>query len=411
MALFIEANAMPPAPGPLVVGLSGGADSVALLALLCALGYRCLAVHCHFGLRGAEADRDLEHARSVAAALGAEFSSVRFDTRAEMARRGISAEMACRDLRYAHFARLMESSGAVATAVGHHAEDNAETLLLNLLRSSGLHGVRGMLPMSGTIMRPLLECTRAEILEYLQQRSLSYVTDSSNHSTDFTRNRLRLCVLPALYREFPGALAAITRSLAHLRGNEALYNGWLREQRPTLTLEQIRESAAPLTLMHELMSPLGFNSTQCADMLTAASGAEFTSPTHRAEIAHGRLVVTELGADTPLKPRLAWRRLSPQEFAPQPGRLYLDSSALLGSPQWELRPARTADRMRPYGMSRGSRLLSDIYTDARLTPGQKRAQWVLTRDGVILWAVGLRASAHFPVTPSTTEIIEIHEEI
>lgn len=400
---------LPPLNSPIVVGLSGGADSVALLAALRADGRRCVAVHCHFGLRGHEADRDLNHSREVALSLGAEFRSVRFDTRAEMKRRGISAEMACRDLRYAHFEQVRQSLGddRAVIAVAHHREDNIETLLLNLMRGAGIHGVRAMLPRQGHVVRPLLECTRAEIEQYLAERGLTYVTDSTNLECDFARNRLRNVVIPALTEAFPDAAAGMARSLQNLRRCEALYNSLL-PQNPTL--EQIKASAEPLTLLLETLAPHGFNAAQCADVLRADSGACFTSATgERLTINRGRLIFDDAAAEA-APPRLAHRRITPAEFHPCRGHLYLDASALLGDPQWQLRPWRQGDRITPYGM-RGSRLLSDVYASAKLPAALKSRRYVLTRNGEILWAVGLCASARFPVTERTTEIIEIYEEL
>ena len=395
------------AGGNLIDALSGGSDSVALLSLLRSLGRECVAVHCHFGLRGAEADRDLEFSRGMARRLGAEFVSVRFNTRAMMADRGISAEMACRDLRYAFFERVRREPHADFIAVAHHSDDNIETFFLNLLRGAGLHGLRGMLPKSGRIIRPLLGFSRRQILQYLQEQGLDYITDSTNAESDFARNRLRNDVLPVLYRHFPDASAAIARSIAHLRGYEALFDQF----RPRdLSLEEIRSSAAPSTLIHEQLAPAGFNSAQTEAMLTASSGSVFLSPTHRAEIDYGQLTVTPVDNGSARRPRLRGSVRPIAEFgAPQSGVLYLDSAAMEGSPRWELRPWRKGDRMRPFGM-KGSKLLSDLFASARLTAAQRRAQHVLTRNDVIIWAVGLRASAHFPVTARSTEYIEIHAE-
>jgi tRNA(Ile)-lysidine synthase len=405
---FIEREGLPKSGARLVVGLSGGADSVALLSALTALGYDCTAVHCHFGLRAAEeADRDLAHAEAVARQLGAGFRSVRFATRQYMTEHGVSAEMACRELRYDFFEQVRAEVGAEATAVAHHRDDNIETLFLNLLRGTGLHGVRAMLPRSGNVIRPMLECRRSEILEYLQQRGLTYVTDSTNAQNDFQRNRLRNVVLPTLYANFPGAADALTRSLANLRGNEALYNSLLPR---SASLDEVKRSAAPLTLLHELLSPLGFNSAQCADVLTAQSGSVFTS-------AHGVRLSVEYGEmrvlpadDADCAPRLEHRRLSPSEFKPQEGHLYLDAVAAVGNPTWELRRWAEGDRIRPFGMTEGSRLLSDVFATARIPAAERRRQWVLTRNGVILWAVGVRASAYFAVTENTNEIIDIYEK-
>lgn len=408
IAAFIASERMIPPGGKVVVGLSGGADSVALLALLSELGYACVALHCHFGLRDTEADRDLEHSRAIAARLGAEFHEIRFDTRAFMARHGLSAEMACRRLRYDEFERLRRDSGADVIAVGHHREDNIEGLFLALLRGAGLHGVKGMLPRRDRIVRPLLLTPRADLLEYLGVRNLSYVVDSTNLENDFQRNRLRNIVIPALMKEFPGAADALTDSLAHLRGCDALYTSLIPS--PGRSLSPVRASAAPVTLLHEWLMPYGFNETQCADMLRAASaGAEFVSPTHRLTLLpRDGFELTALADEIAVKPRLEGKILPrPSNFRPRSGVLYLDGTALDGNPVWQLRPWHPGDRIRPFGM-KGSRPVSDLLAEAGISASGRRRCFLLTRNETVLWIVGIRASAHFPVTEHSRKIIEIH---
>ncbi|MDE7335097.1 MAG: tRNA lysidine(34) synthetase TilS [Muribaculaceae bacterium] len=386
-----------------VVGLSGGADSAALLAVLCALGYSCLAVHCHFGLRGDEADRDLDHSRELARRFGAEFRSVRFQTAEYMAAHGVSAEMACRELRYDYFEQLRLETGAEAIAVGHHREDNIETFFLNLLRGSGIHGLRGMLPRRGCIIRPLLCVSKAEILDYLRETGIDYITDSSNLSNDFKRNRLRNSVLPLLEREFPGAADAIERSLANLRGNEALYNSLMPERRDSL------EGVSP-TLLHEWLAPMGFNSDQCEQILQSASGAVFRSMTHRLTLCPGgRYILEPLGAESS-RPRLSGRIVDrAADFLPRRGVLYLDADAVGNDARWELRPWKQGDRMRPFGM-KGTKLVSDLLAEAGVPASHRPQSYVLTLGGDIVWAVGVRASALYPVTENTKRIIEIRHE-
>lgn len=396
---FIDSHKLLPVGARVVTGLSGGADSVALLAVLSELGYECLAVHVNFGLRGAEADRDMNHARSVADALGAEFRAVRVDTHARMLLTGESVEMACRRLRYAEFDKAMADGGCDAIAVGHHREDNVETMVLNLLRGCGIHGVRAMLPRNGVIVRPLLETSKAQILDYVSERGLAYVIDSSNMVADVARNRLRLEVLPALTAAFPDAMERLSRSLANLRGCEQLYDSLLPPRGDSL------RGVSP-TLLREWLAPYGFNAAQCADMQSAAAGARFESKTHEVTVCpDGRYELTPLGATAP-KPQLRGRIVAREaNFKLRPGVLYLDASAARDA-DWQLRLWRDGDRMRPFGM-KGSRMVADVLADAGISATARRRSWVLLRNGVILWAVGIRASAHFPVTKHTTEIIEI----
>lgn len=393
-----------------IVGLSGGADSVTLLAILMELGYDCTAVHCHFGLRGEEADRDARFAGETAAGLGARFLLRSFDTRHYATGKGISIEMACRELRYAEFERIRCEMEAEAIAVAHHREDNIETMMLNLLRGSGLHGIKAMLPRRENIVRPLLPCSKQELLNYLEQRQLTYVTDSSNLTDDYKRNKLRNCVLPRLYEAFPEAAAQISKSLTNLRGCDALYTSLLPER--TNSLVDVRRSAAPTTLLHEWLAPYGFNSTVCTNILTAASGATFTSPTHRLTVCPGdKYELKALREKCSAKPQLVSRKIDHiKSITFNPKRLYLDASALEGTPRWELRQWQPGDMMSPYGM-KGRRMVSDILADMNVATTARPETWLLLRNGVILWIIGMRASSHFPITPNSKSAIEIYEEL
>ena len=208
--------------GDLVLAaLSGGPDSVCLLSVLVSLrkvlGIRLHAVHVHHGLRGAEADRDEAFCRELAARMDVPFDSIRVDVRTLVRERGLSEEEAARDLRYAAMQGLLEKisgAGSEASAgrpgvkagtvcgghiaVAHHADDQAETILLNLLRGSGLKGLTGMQPVRGDVIRPLLETGRAEILRYLEEKGLASCLDRTNLDNDYTRNYLRNEILPRM---------------------------------------------------------------------------------------------------------------------------------------------------------------------------------------------------------------------
>lgn len=404
---FIDAESLLTRGSRVIVGLSGGADSVALLAILTELGFECTAIHCHFGLRGDEADRDSSHAAMIARRLGATFREVRFDTIAHAQSRGISIEMACRELRYAEFERLRIEFEAEAIAVGHHQEDNIETMFLNLLRGCGLHGVRGMLPKNGYIIRPMLETSRSEIIEYLDKNSLPYVVDSTNLQNDYKRNRLRNLIIPAIAEAFPDAPKTLATSLRNLRECDKLYNHLLPPRSESL-------AGITPTLLHEWLQPFGFNASQCRDILTAETGAEFQTDSYILTIIPNcRYELKPINLPE-RKPNLKVRTFSASiPFKPQRGHLYLDSALIAEKADWELRLWREGDRIQPFGMN-GYRLASDVMRDCGISSTARRHTWVLTRNGELLWIVGHRASNHFAVTTKTAEITEIyiyHEEI
>lgn len=404
---FIQRESLLTQGSRVIVGLSGGADSVSLLSILTSLGYECIAVHCHFGLRGEEADHDAAHSESIASGLGIPFKLVKFNTQDYAKKHRLSIEMACRELRYHEFERLRQELDAEAIAVGHHREDNVETMLLNLLRGCGIHGVRGMLPSRDHIVRPLLETPRAELISYLEENNLDYVIDSSNLENDFKRNRLRNIIIPAILDAFPDALTSLSVSIKNLRECDELYSSLLPPRSDSL-------KGVSSTLLHEWLAPFGFNSAQCRDILSAETGAAFHSKTHYLTICSGNRY--ELGeiSEINTRPKLkveTYPALKP--FNPKNGHLYLDADALPHDMTFELTLWSEGDRMRPFGMN-GYRMVADVMNDCGISATARRSTWLLRLGNDILWIVGHRASALYPITDKTENITEIsidHENI
>ncbi|MDE5740357.1 MAG: tRNA lysidine(34) synthetase TilS, partial [Bacteroidaceae bacterium] len=188
---YIDANGLLKKGVRVVAGLSGGPDSVCLALMLQELGYEVVAAHANFHLRGEESMRDEAFAQTLAERRGWTWRKADFDTASIAQERKMSIEMAARELRYEWFARVKEETDAEAIAVGHHEEDNVETMLLNAVRGTGIRGLCGMQPRNGEIVRPLLCLTRKEILMYLKDRGQSYVTDHTNAEDVYARNKVR----------------------------------------------------------------------------------------------------------------------------------------------------------------------------------------------------------------------------
>lgn len=405
-----------------IVALSGGADSVAALAVLQQLGYQCVAAHCNFHLRGDESLRDQAAAEAVAERLGCECRVQHFNVPERSQATGESVEMACRSLRYEWFERLSRELSA-PVAVAHHREDRVETLLLNLLRGTGLAGLVSMPYRRDYIVRPLLDCSRGQIEAYCREQGLEWVDDSSNASTVYQRNKLRINVLPQLERDFPGALEAITRSIAHLSEDAAFFARAVERRMELYTtadgidLRRLAADADAKLLLFTTLQQEGFTRSQTEDMFTTAAGCggRFISRNGVTRcVDHGflRPAAAEVDDDAEYdllrlasiqQPvNLEVTRCNPEDFV-RPGR---DASVLLVDGEaadrcrWTLRHPRRGDRIRPFGMQ-GSRLLSDLFADAKYTEAQKRAAWVLTADQVPVWVLGLRTSADMPVTPES----------
>ena len=197
---FIAANSL--IPGEMewkgLVALSGGADSVCLLMICKRLNLNVEAVHCNFRLRGEESDRDEKFCEGLCEREGVPFHRVHFDTRTYAELHGVSIEMAARELRYDYFEQLRRSIQADAILVAHHRDDSVETVLMNLVRGTGIHGLQGIKPKNGNILRPLLCVGRKDIEEWLHTLGQDYVTDSTNLEDDVVRNKIRLNVIPLL---------------------------------------------------------------------------------------------------------------------------------------------------------------------------------------------------------------------
>lgn len=414
---------------PVLVAVSGGADSVALLAALSALGYRCLAAHCNYHLRGEESNRDMRHVQTVCSKLEVDLYVRDFDVDERRRATGESLEMACRELRYAWFADLLDRQRAQAIAVAHHREDNAETFMINLLRGSGIHGLTGMKRRNGYVVRPLLDFSRSEIEAYLQAKGIGFVNDSTNAESLFLRNKLRNEALPLLERLCPGAAEGILSSIECLSGNRGLYDSMLEEKRQRYfegnslrIADLLSAEAEPRMLLYELISPLGFNMTHVGNILAShsKSGLFFSAGETTLELDRGVLWVRRRhgGAIAGTEVSLIRDVLEPvkilisehsvAEFRPERNAnvAYFDKDILAQPHTFLLRHWQRGDRMRPYGL-KGTRLISDIFSDAKLGAESKRNAWLMLCDEEIIWALGLRASALYSITPETRRYLRL----
>ena len=428
---FIQRHGLLTGKRLVLVGLSGGADSVALLGVLVRLGYPCRALHCNFHLRGDESDRDEAFARQFADSLGVPFVKVDFDTRGYAAIHQESIEMAARSLRYRWFEEQRQAFDAEAIAVAHHRDDSVETLLMNLLRGSGIRGLGGIRPRNGQVVRPLLAVSRVEIEEWLQAQGWDYVTDSSNMSDAYTRNFIRLRVLPLLEQLNPAARETIARSAAHLSAAEQLYAYTVEEARKavfvtanSLSIEALMRYPSPETLLYEWLRPLGFSRIVVGELfesLTGLSGKQFYSATHQVLKDRDRLYIAPLQEPSAWQPieipvatgeltqplRLSFQlmeRTSDFQLERASDTAYFDAEKLPG--RLTLRLPQTGDWFVPFGM-RGRKKLSDFFADQKMNRWEKLRQPLLCAGESIVWVVGRRTDDRFRVGEETKMIFSV----
>ena len=414
---------------PVVVGISGGADSVALLHILVSLGYKCIAAHCNFNLRGDESFRDEQFTIDFTKRLQIPLCKISFETNKYAQENRLSVEMAARELRYRWFEELLNTYDADAVAVAHHRDDSVETLLINLTRGSGLTGLTGIKPKNGNVVRPLLCVSREDIYAYIENNGLEYVTDSSNSSDIYTRNFIRLKVIPLLEEINPSVKASLARTANHLYDASLIYNHSVEEARRViiqnnrLSISALLSFPAPATILYEMLKPYGFSRTVCESIFTVLdkdSGKIFYSSTHRLLKDRSDLLIDVLSGednraylinleddnvDLPveLKPEIV---VIKEDYQIEKDRkfAYFDFDKL--SFPLVLRHWQEGDWFVPFGM-KGKKKISDYFSDKKFSLFDKEKTWLLCSGQDVIWIVGERTDNRYRIEKTTKRVLKL----
>ena len=417
---FIEENNLFALNGKVLVALSGGADSVALLRVLIDLGYTCECAHCNFHLRGEESDRDEQFVCSLCQEHQIPLLVKHFETESYAKEKQISIEMAARELRYAWFEELRKETKANVIAVAHHRDDSVETFLLNLIRGTGINGLKGIQVKNGNIVRPLLETSREDILNYLVFLNQDYVTDSTNFQDEYMRNKIRLNILPMMKEMNPSIMESIQDTAQKLADVANIYNQNRKEileisiqendKEYILPIQTVSNDLAPLTLLHEWLVKYQFNSSQIKDIYQCLkqeqSGKQF--------ISNGWVLLRD-------REHLILRQKVETENAPKINieTFETDNDFVLIKDKHiacldaekvvlplEVRKWKKGDKFIPYGM-KGQKKVSDYLTDKKFSLFQKEKQYVVCSEGKIVWLIGERIDDRFKITDKTKRAIII----
>ena len=427
---FIERNVLFNRDSNILAAVSGGMDSVVMVHLLKAAGYQFSIAHCNFQLRGDEALSDQQFVKDLANKIGVPFHTVIFDTKKYAVEKKISIQMAARELRYQWFAELAQQSGYDVIALAHHQNDTIETILLNLTRGTGIAGLHGILPKNGSIVRPLMFLKRDDIQDIVKEENLAYVEDSSNSSTKYARNKIRLEVIPKLKELNPALEDTFERNLKHFRGLEILLGQKLDELRKDIlifhgedihiSIDEVKKLQPQFLLLHGLLQGYGFNESTVEDIISSLdkhSGRVFGSPdfmllldrdqlilAKRQTVSSETLLITKYQHDV----KFNNYRLnilhddSPLIIKDNPMAVSIDADLLIYP--LTLRHWGEGDHFQPLGMKTRQKL-SDFFVHQKV-PLHEKPQIPLLVNGndEIIWIGGYRPDDRYKVTSKTKKV-------
>lgn len=426
VSIFIQSNNLMKEKSHVIIGLSGGPDSTFLAIALKELGFRVTAMHCNFHLRGDESMRDERFVEAFCMTKGIALVKKDFDTIGYSKERKISIEMAARDLRYEAFRCLKEELGADAIAVGHHKDDNVETLMLNMVRGTGIKGVCGMQPKNGDIVRPILCLTRNEIMDSLKEVGEGYVMDHTNMEDEYSRNKVRLDVMPVLESINKGAKSNMTVTMENLNEVRKVYEAAMRDavcrccQQTSdggpmrINIAQLKRESSPMSVLYEVLNAKGFNRSQLKDILCSINdcGRMVEANGWRVLIDRDELIVEDLAKDVCASPRCEDNGIEMVQIAIEDLQLvrdtkyaYLDADKV----KYELtvRYPKNGDTFAPFGMKGKRKLVSDFLTDLKMNRFDKEKQLLVCDGEEIVWIVGKRSSELYRITEKTSCVLRL----
>ena len=413
----------------LLIAFSGGSDSVVLTTLLYRLGYNVSLAHVNFSLRDIESDEDEVFAREFAREKGLEFYSTHINTRQYSADNQLSTQEAARKFRYEWFDELLNTKNKDFILTAHHADDQLETVFINMIRGSGLKGFTGIPRERDDIIRPLLPYSKDRLLEFANENGLSWREDSSNSSTDYLRNKVRSKLIPSFKKMSKDAFRQAIKSIGLADNSYRLFEDLLQEKRDSIvsstdngysiSLERLEKEEHPRTLLFHFIKDLGFkNIDEVYQLCKKPRGKILQNKEYQITKERDQLVIQPIEKNS--EPE-TFRILLSSSFHRTPvGNLSIRScDGIEGSSKniayvdadkigkaLILRKWKKGDHFYPLGM-KGRKKLSDFLKDEKVPHHKKLDQWVLTYDEKIVWVVGHRLDDRFKINNSTRRCLKI----
>src|SRR6056297_3321886 len=418
----------------ILLGVSGGIDSIVMMHLFRLSGYKMVLAHCNFQLRGDESDHDENFVMALAENYQIPIHTVCFNTLEVAEKEGISIQMAARDLRYEWFDELRQKHSYDYIAIAHNKNDLIETFLINLTRGTGIKGLTGIKEKSGAIIRPLLFASRKNIEDFCHSNNFEYREDSSNKTTKYSRNLIRHEIIPAFESINPSFIDTMTENINKLKNTEKIYFDTIQELRANIAkeknrkiyfaIDQLKKLEPIETYLFEFLAPYGFSITQVNDIIASLEGIpgkKFLSPTHRLIKDRNELILEEISLAR-TKPFFIEEAT---EYIEHPVYLTLDkiektedfiintqkNIAQLDYDKLEfpltIRKWKTGDYFMPLGM-KNLKKVSDFFIDQKIPIPEKENVWIIESGNKNAWVAGLRIDERFKITDETTRILQLN---
>ncbi len=434
---YIKAKTLCKPEERILLTVSGGIDSVIMLDLFLSAGYDAGIAHCNFHLRGEESDQDAFFVESLAKTNSVKYHHKDFQTRQTASDKGISIQMAARNLRYNWFEELRQEYQYDRIATAHNQDDVLETFFINLSRGTGIRGLTGIPPKAGKVIRPILFASREEIIEYAKENKLSYREDSSNASNKYLRNKVRHKLLPMMEEQNPSFRKSLIDTIAKLSETEKIFSKEMerlkfshlikQEDRISIQIQELEKLESIKTILYEILSEFNFTSASIDDISNALGsppGKQFFSPTHRLVKDRKELILTPLIEKEERKyyldlsmgqifdpVNLEWvivDNTNKFKIPKEPNMACLDLE-LLDFPLI-LRHWQKGDYFHPFGM-RGIKKISDFLIDEKVSIPDKEKLWLLANGRKIVWIVGHRIDERFKITENTRQVLIIKHSL
>jgi len=434
---YIETNNICRENDRVLLAVSGGIDSMVMTDLFMSSGLSAGIAHCNFGLRGEESDLDEELVKNTASGYGIPFHKKRFPTLVYAGEKGISMEMAARELRYQWFEEIRVRHNYDLVAVAHNLNDNIETMIINLVRGTGITGLTGMKPVSGKIIRPLLFATRDIILQYQRSHGIPYREDKSNNDLKIIRNKIRHLILPAMKEINPALEASLGETASRLAGiNEIVrdYAGMIRSQSSWIDGNIVKYDIKALkpylknkTLVFELFRLFNITGPTVNDLLNiieGQTGGSVNTRTHRFTKNRDELWICPSG-----KPERFYCEINntgelknapgikSAEIKKISGDLPVEKEKFIANIDLEkitfplvIRNWKKGDFFIPLGMKKRKKL-SDYFIDNKFPLPEKDKALILESGGNIVWIIGERIDDRFKITPVTTLVLRLEADL